>query len=234
MKVSVILPTYNERGNIINLIRDIRGYIQPLAVEEEIVVVDDNSPDGTGNAVQEEFHDDERVRVFIRKEERGLATAIRYGIERSTGDLIVVMDTDYNHHPSVIPQMIDFSKYYDFIVGSRYMIGGGMENRSRHWGSFWYNFFVRLVLNTRVQDNLSGYLCVQRHVVQSMDLSSVFYGYGDYFFRMIYWAAHRNLRILEIPVFYKNRMEGASKTNLVRLLGSYTLAVIRLRLSTLW
>ena len=127
----------------------------------EIIIVDDNSPDGTGRAVEEAYPDDPRVKLYVRTEEKGLATAIRYGVDRCTGNLVVVMDTDYNHHPSVVPQMVEFAKYYDFVIGSRYTVGGGMENRGRHLGSALYNFFIRLVLNTRIQHLLChGYQTV--------------------------------------------------------------------------
>lgn len=234
MKVAVILPTYNERENIVKLIQEIKQYIKPLCAEQELIVVDDNSPDGTGEAVRAAFAGDPDIRAYVRTDARGLATAIRYGIDRCSGDLIVVMDTDFNHHPSMIPQMIEFSKYYDLIIGSRFTIGGGMENRGRNWGSFWYNFFIRQVLNTRVQDNLSGFLCIHHQALMRLDLNDIFYGYGDYFIRLVYWAVRHRLRILEIPVYYQNRLFGTSKTNLLKLLVSYTAAVLRLRLAVLF
>jgi dolichol-phosphate mannosyltransferase len=107
MKTSIVLPTYNEKENIIELIGAI---FKALAgqTDYEVVVVDDNSPDGTATAVTDHFANDSRVKLFVRTEERGLATAIRHGAEHASGNILVFMDTDFNHDPAILPQMIDF------------------------------------------------------------------------------------------------------------------------------
>ncbi|NCP16540.1 glycosyltransferase, partial [bacterium] len=104
MDISVILPTYCERDNIANLISAIETSLLPLGREIEILVVDDNSPDGTAEVIRAHpARPGVQVRCFVRTQERGLATAIRYGIQQSSGDRIVVMDTDFNHSPTNIP-----------------------------------------------------------------------------------------------------------------------------------
>lgn len=228
-KVSVILPTYNEKGNIIELINEIEEQLSLIKVEKEIVVVDDNSPDETGKIVLDAFANDNGVKVFIRKEERGLATAIRYGIEKSTGDFIVVMDTDFNHDPKMIPQMVEFLKYYDVIGGSRFTLGGGMKPVYRYLGSFFYNLFIRIILRTQIQDNLSGFFSIRRDKLFSLDFDKIFFGYGDYFFRLLFYALKEKCKILETPVFYQSRKTGESKTNLLPVLFRYTIALLKFR-----
>ena len=228
-KVSVILPTYNEKGNIIELVMKIKEQLDLINVEKEIIVVDDNSPDQTGKIVLDAFTDDRSVKVLIREKERGLATAIRHGIEKSTGDFIVVMDTDFNHDPEMIPQMVEFLKYYDVIGGSRFTLGGGMKPVYRYLGSFFFNMFIRIILHTQIQDNLSGFFSAKRDKLFSLQFDKIFFGYGDYFFRLFFYAEKENLKILETPVFYQSRKSGESKTNLLPVLFRYTKALLKFR-----
>lgn len=226
-KVSVILPTYNEKGNIIELINDIEEQLSLIKVEKEIVVIDDNSPDESGKIVLAAFANDKSVKVFIRKEDKGLATAIRFGIEKSTGDSIIVMDTDFNHDPKMIPQMIEFLKYYDVIGGSRFTFGGGMKPLYRYLGSFFYNMLIRIILHTQIQDNLSGFFSMRREKLFLLNFDNIFFGYGDYFFRLLFYAKKKKYNILEIPVFYQLRKTGESKTNLLPVLLRYTGALLK-------
>ncbi len=232
LKASIILPTYTERDNIVDLIEAIRSHLEPEGFRYEVVVVDDNSPDGTADVVRERYGDAPWVRLFVRTEERGLATAIRHGIERSDGDIIVVMDTDFNHDPAVIPQMIKFLEFYDLIIGSRFVMGGGMEDHFRYFSSFLYsNLFIRTLFRTQIQDNLSGFFSIYRHKLYELgDFDRIFYGYGDYFIRLLILAWRKRFRMLEVPVFYNIRRHGQSKTGFLRIFVDYTLAVLKLRL----
>ncbi|RME70124.1 MAG: glycosyltransferase [Chloroflexi bacterium] len=233
MKTSIILPTYNEKDNITELIQAIFNTLEPENLPFEVVVVDDNSPDGTAEAVRGQFAGDPRVKLFVRTNERGLATAIRYGIEHSDGDILVFMDTDFNHDPAIIPQMIKFLEYYDIIIGSRFVMAGGMEDRFRQFSSLIYNYGIRLLFGTPVHDNLSGFFSIYRDKLLSMDLDQIYYGYGDYFIRLLMVAHKRGYNMLEIPVFYRLRMHGHSKTQFVSTLIQYTTALLVLRFK-LW
>ena len=136
MKVSVILPTYNEKESINLLIREISTILEKEALDYEVLIVDDMSPDGTYDAVKTVFADDSRVVPLLRKNERGLATAVLYGIRKARGEKIVVMDTDFNHHSDLIPLLVKIVDHFDIATGSRYVIGGGMEtSRFRYLGS---------------------------------------------------------------------------------------------------
>jgi dolichol-phosphate mannosyltransferase len=228
--VSVILPTYNERGNIVPLIEAIQSVLAKAGISEDIVVVDDNSPDGTAQAVRDQFGDNPRVRVFVRHEGRGLATAIAYGIRQAVGDVVVVMDTDFNHDPVLLPQMIKFLEYYDIIIGSRFTMGGGMEEKWRYIASFIFNFFVRQILRTQISDNLCGFFSMQREKLLDMDLERVFQGYGEYFMHFLFLAWHKKYHILEVPAYYRARPSGQSKSRFFHMLYSYSLTAIKVRL----
>jgi dolichol-phosphate mannosyltransferase len=232
MKSSIILPTYKEKDNIVDLIQAIFKAI-PANLDYEIVIVDDNSPDGTAEAVRQNFAGDPRVKLFVRTEERGLATAIRYGLEHSCGEILVFMDTDFNHDPALLPQMIKFLEYYDIIIGSRFVMAGGMEDRFRQFSSLIYNYGIRLLFQTPVHDNLSGFFSIYRDKLVSMDLDQIYYGYGDYFIRLLMIAHKRDYKMLEIPVFYRLRPHGHSKTQFLSIFTKYSLALVGLRLK-LW
>jgi dolichol-phosphate mannosyltransferase len=233
MKTSIILPTYKERENIVELIETIVGVLEPHNFDFEVVVVDDNSPDGTADVVRQRYADDQRVRLFVRDNERGLATAILYGIRHSSGDILVVMDTDFNHDPAVIPQMIKLLEFYDVVVGSRFVMRGGMEDKFRYFSSFAYNLLLRLLFQTQVQDNLCGFFAIYRRKLEAIELDRIFYGYGDYFIRLIIVAWRRGYQIIEIPVFYRLRRYGHSKTQFIHIFIQYTKAITGLRLR-LW
>jgi dolichol-phosphate mannosyltransferase len=229
MRVSVILPTYNESKNIISLIDAIETQLKGVQIGYELVVVDDNSPDGTATLVQERAERDAEVRLFVRTEERGLGTAIKHGIRQAQGELVAVMDTDFNHDPKMLPQMVKFLEYYDIVIGSRYVMGGGMEDLMRYNFSFLYNVFVRLVLRTQIQDNLSGFFAMRRDKLTSMNLDEIFFGYGEWFMRLLYLAWRQGYAMLEVPVYYVLRRHGQSKSRFVEMILSYTRTVLDLR-----
>lgn len=241
--VSVVLPTYNERDNICDLIDAIRQELEPLGWRFEILVVDDNSPDGTAEVVRTRFaavegcapsvaSKPQLVRLCVRTSDKGLAKAIRHGLEIARGQTLVVMDTDFNHDPAMIPQMVDLLRYYDLVIGSRFVMRGGMEDMLRYRLSLFYNVFIRALLHTQIQDNLSGFFAVRRdRLLQLQPLfPRIFHGYGDYFIRLLLTAWRSNWKILEVPVFYILRRHGASKTGFWRIFRDYTAAVLRLRL----
>lgn len=230
MKVSVILPTYNEAKNIIPLVEAIEDHLSKAEINYELVVVDDNSPDGTARLVQGRMSTDPHMQLYVRTQEKGLATAIKHGILHSNGDVVVVMDTDFNHDPRMLPQMVKFLEYYDIIIGSRFTMGGGMEDNLRYYFSFLYNVFVRLVLRTQIQDNLSGFFSMRREKLLRMNLERIFRGYGEWFMRLLFLAWREGYSLLEVPVFYVLRRHGQSKSRFLRMLLDYTRTLFSLRL----
>jgi dolichol-phosphate mannosyltransferase len=230
MDISVILPTYCERENIGNLIAAIETSLLPLGGEVEILVVDDNSPDGTADVVRAHApRPGVAVRCLVREQERGLATAIRHGVRQARGERIVVMDTDFNHSPSNLPQMVALLDEYDLVTGSRFVRGGGMEDRKRYAFSLVYNWFIQLVLWHGIRDSLSGFFAMRRAALLALDLENIFRGYGEYFIRLTYLAFRRKMRIVEVPVFYTLRQHGSSKSNFQSMLRDYTATTLSLR-----
>ncbi|MCE9591591.1 MAG: glycosyltransferase [Planctomycetes bacterium] len=231
MKISVILPTYCERGNIVELLAAIEAVLGADRAESEVVVVDDNSPDGTADVVREYAKTSVmRVQCHVRTTDRGLASAIKFGVRHAGGDLLIVMDTDFNHDPAMIPQMIRCLEYYDLVIGSRFVMGGGMEDSKRYYYSLFYNMFVRAMLRLQVQDNLSGYFAIRRERLMTLNLDSIFHGYGEYFIRLLYDASRLKYRVLELPIFYILRRHGQSKSRFLAMLGSYTRCVFSVML----
>lgn len=231
MHISVVLPTFNERGNIVDLIDAIESSVAPVAESVQIVVVDDNSPDGTADLVRQRAQKPgSDIDLYVRTEEHGLATAIKRGVDRCQGDVVIVMDTDFNHDPRMIPQMVELLKYYDVIIGSRFVMGGGMEEELRYRLSFLYNLFVRIIIRTQVQDNLSGFFAMRRDKLMALEPGRIFQGYGEYFIRLLYLAWRKNYKMLEVPVFYVLRRHGKSKSRFLHMLRDYTMCVLDLRL----
>jgi dolichol-phosphate mannosyltransferase len=228
-QVSVILPTYNEADNIVTLVRAIKTAM-PAEFRQEILVVDDNSPDGTYAVVRDAFLDDITVIPVLRKEDRGFAKSIRCGLERASGDRIIVMDSDLTHDPVEIPRLLHVGEVYDIVSGSRFCAGGRMVDNAHYTISLAFNWVLRLVLRTQVQDNLGGYYTARRDALLRLPLDEIFYGYGEYYFRLIHFAQKAGMTVVEIPALYLPRGSGSSKSNWLRMIFTYTAAAVRLKL----
>jgi dolichol-phosphate mannosyltransferase len=231
MKVSVILPTFNEAGNIVGLIREIQQRIPP-AWDSEIIVVDDNSPDGTYQLARDAFATEGTVRAVLRTIDRGFAKSIRHGIELATGDCVIVMDTDFTHDPAEIPRLLHVLGMYDVVSGSRFCAGGNMQDTAHYIASLLYNWWIRVILNTQIQDNLGGYFALKRSRLLELPFDKIFYGYGEYYIRLLHYAQKRGFSIVEIPAKYRSRTAGKSKSTFVKMLYSYSRAAIRLRFAS--
>ena len=226
LTVSIILPTYNEAGNIVYLIEKIQKQLRNYSLE--IIVVDDNSPDGTASRVLERYQKSPIVRLFVRRKDRGLAKAISFGLKRTKGEYIVVMDTDFNHNPSVLPKMVGLLNRFDLVIGSRYIQGGGMEDHLRFIMSFFYNLIIKTVLRIETMDNLSGFFAINRYKLQQIPQGKIFFGYGEYFIRLLFFAHRNDFSIKEVPVFYENRTWGQSKSKFLSMFIDYTKTAVSL------
>ena len=227
MQISIILPTYNEKENIVRLVETIKK----LNIEQtfEILIIDDNSPDGTYQFSKDKFSNDNNVKIVLRKNIRGLAFSIKEGIEKSLGDHVIVMDTDFTHDPILIKKMISLRSQYEIISGSRYVTGGFMANQLHGKLSYYYNLMLKFILKTKINDNLGGYLLIKRDLLNQLEFDKIFYGYGDYFFRLLYFSKNKNAKIIEIPAVYKQRIYGKSKSNFLAMLFKYFYAAVKLR-----
>ncbi|MBM3284990.1 MAG: glycosyltransferase [Candidatus Aminicenantes bacterium] len=212
--ISIILPTYNERENIGPLIEQI---YQVMGEEAEVVVVDDDSPDGTWAVVKEMAAAHPTLTLIRRKEERGLVSALRKGIARSSADVVAWLDCDLSMPPLKIKELYGgILQGYDVVIGSRFVEGGGVEiitgsqdSLLAFFLSSLLNSFIRRVLGSRVKDYTSGFVAVRRPVLEKIKLRG---DYGEYFIELAYRAHRLGYRVLEIPYISPARRKGTSKT----------------------
>lgn len=209
MKTSVVIPTYNERENISVMIE---GIFEALP-ETEVIVVDDDSPDGTSQEVASRWGDDPRVRLITRTTERGLPSAIGAGIAAATGDRIAWLDADFNMEPSFLPVLFEHLDHADLAVASRYVPGGedARAERLRVWGSVAANVVARAVLSRGVRDYTSGLMAVRREAFEKVPFRGD-YAHGDYCIDLLYRAHRAGLRIDEIAFSCGDRRAGETKT----------------------
>ncbi|MFN8635050.1 MAG: polyprenol monophosphomannose synthase [Chloroflexota bacterium] len=212
MKALVIIPTYNERENLPRLVPAILGQGESF----NVLVVDDNSPDGTGAIADELAAADSRVNVIHRDGKRGLGTAyvagFKWALERGF-DYIFEMDADFSHDPDALPRLLDGAIQGDCAVGSRWVPGGGTENWSllRKLISRGGSLYAKLILGVPVNDLTSGFKCFAAYVLRSLDLDSIqSNGYG--FQVEVNYRCHRlGFRIVEVPIYFVDRRVGQSK-----------------------
>jgi len=212
----------------VELVSSCMGQV-PQGLGWEVVVVDDNSPDRTFEIATEAFREQPSVILVLRTQDRGLANSIRTGVERSSGDVLIFMDTDFTHDPAEIPKMLHILEQCDVVIGSRFCAGGSMEDLPHYFMSLFYNWFLRVILRTQIQDNLSGFLAIKRRRLEQLPLEAIFFGYGDYCFRLLHHAQRGGFRLLEVPVQYKTRQKGRSKSVFWKLFFSYTYELVRLK-----
>lgn len=210
-QLSIVVPTFNERNNIAELIRRLDDVLSGIAWE--VVVVDDNSPDGTAELTKSIALKDRRVRCIRRIGRRGLAGACIEGILSSAAPVVAVMDGDLQHDEGILPHMLRLIKDgADLVVASRYIEGGSKSeglSKIRGWGSQFATDMARKTLGVTVSDPMSGFFMVRRQEFESTapKLS------GDGFKILLDFIAssRRDLRIAEIPFQFRKRLDGASK-----------------------
>ena len=243
VNVSVLMPTYNEAGNIQDLIRETTRALAEAGVPQyEIIVIDDDSPDLTWDvAAQTSRVDRSTISVIRRRQDHGLTASLRDGIHASRFEVVVWMDCDFSHPPDKIPQMLYMiDQGYDVVVNSRYALGGG-EDRGGKGGviqlvlSRLLNWGIRFLLKPSFSDYTSGFVAARRSVLQQIDLRG---DYGEYFIDFIYRVirSHR-FRVCELPYVAPPRRSGESKTgtNFTKYLSrgwKYLWVVLRVRLFT--
>ena len=230
----VVLATYNEAENIRPMVEALLGLgIAGL----DILVVDDNSPDGTGETADELAAQHPEVRVVHRKGKLGLGTAQCGGMEIAqlhNYDYVVTMDSDFSHDPKYLPAMLARMEDSDLVIGSRYVPGGGTRSwgRMRRLMSWGANAFVRLMLGLKPRDCSAGYKCYRVGTLCRIDLSQIVargYAFQE---EMVYRFQLMGARISEVPIIFENRRLGQTKMSLREILGLFT-TVVRLRWRTL-
>jgi len=208
VKLSVILPTYNERENLPELIAQIRR----LPIEVECVIVDDNSPDGTGELADQLASTDPLIKVIHRPRKAGLASAVYAGLSKASAPYVAVMDADLQHPPHLLTQMLRaLEDGYDVVVASRYVRGGGVVGWSvlRYIISRVATLLAHLTIprSRVVKDPMSGYFALKREVLESVRIDSSI----GYKLLLTILVKGRYSKIKEVPMVFRRRLKGKSK-----------------------
>ncbi len=211
-RILVILPTYNEAENVASLSRQVLDQDRRI----EVLVVDDQSPDGTGDIVETVQETEPRLHLLRRSGKLGLGTAylsgFRFGLDRDF-DYVFTMDCDFSHNPSYLPKLIALLDRRDMVVGSRYVPGGGIANWhwTRRWLSKFANFYARTLLRVDVRDCTAGYRGYRRKVLETVRPFEI-RSSGYSFLEEMTWRVTRyGFSIGELPIVFEQRNAGVSK-----------------------
>ncbi len=231
--VSIVLPSYNERENIAEAIERMSKVMGQRL--KEIIIVDDNSPDGTWKLVEELNHP--KVRLIRRMNEKGLASALADGIDAAQGSIVVWLDCDLGLSPEEIPHLVRQLDVHDIAIASRY-VKGGKDPRPffRVFLSWMINGFSIFFLGPGIRDYTSGFAAVRKSVFDKVHFSRR--GFGEYFIEFAYKAKKKGFKIVEIPCAYNIRPGGISKSDgdlgtLLKLGKDYGFKVLNLRFGRL-
>jgi glycosyltransferase involved in cell wall biosynthesis len=212
MSTLVLLPTYNERENILELI----GQILALPAGVELLVIDDNSPDGTAQAVEQFFGGESRVHLLKRPGKLGLGTAYSAGFQyaiREGYKSVISMDADFSHDPRFIPDLIAAMSKFDMVIGSRYVPGGATVN----WGflrkiiSRTANLVAHVILSMKQADCTSGYRLYRSELLETIEYESIIADGYSYLIEILYRASRRGCKIGETAIVFVERRHGQSK-----------------------
>jgi dolichol-phosphate mannosyltransferase len=231
--IMVMVPTFNERENL----NELAAQILALPLRVQLLIVDDNSPDGTGALADALAAGDERVLVVHRYTEKGRASAglagFRAALTRADVDLVIEMDADFSHDPHDIPRLVAPAQQYDVVIGSRYVPGGQSINCTPRnvAQSRIINFVNRALFGLTVRDSSGGFKCYRRRVLETISLDdyvSTEFSVGVE--TLVKCQAH-GFSMIEIPITFRNRTRGESKANL-HVLVEYPRTVLRLALKS--
>jgi dolichol-phosphate mannosyltransferase len=231
----LILPTFNEAENVEAVVRAALAQLATSGREHTVLVVDDGSPDGTGEIADRLAGEHEAVRVLHRASKQGLGRAYLAGFDLALAEgaeLVLEMDADFSHDPADLPRLIAAADDADLVLGSRYVPGGGVEN----WGALRRvlsragSVYARAFLRVPVRDLTGGFKCFNRRVLEAMDLTGVHAdGYG-FQIELTYRAIQAGFSVREIPIRFRERREGHSKmTTRIALEAVWKVPALRFR-----
>jgi len=212
LRALVCLPTYDEKDNVIPMTEAILA----ATPDVDVLIIDDNSPDGTGQLADGIAERDRRVKVLHRAGKEGLGKAYLAGFEWALGhgyELILEMDADFSHDPKYLPGMLEAARGADLVLGSRNIPGGGTVN----WGlgrkiiSRGGSLYARTILGVPVRDLTGGFKCFHRKVLESIDLSTVECSGYAFQIELTFRALRRGFRVVEFPIVFVDRRVGQSK-----------------------
>jgi dolichol-phosphate mannosyltransferase len=209
----VILPTYNEAEN---LERIVSAVLEQLPETGRVLIVDDNSPDGTGEIADRLAASKESISVLHRQRKEGLGPAYLAGFHvalEGGAQRIVEMDADFSHDPAYLPELIGAADHYDLVIGSRYVPGGGVTDwgAMRKFISRGGSTYARLALRVPVRDLTGGFKCFRREVLEAINLDTIEARGYAFQVETTYRALKAGFRVVEIPIVFKDRTDGTSK-----------------------
>ncbi len=222
MNVWITVPTYNEAENIGDLLRQIRRY----APGAQVLVVDDNSPDGTSEIVRKMADLDAQIHLLTRFEDKGRGRSGRdgfvYALERGA-KWAIEMDADFSHHPRYLPAILDAARKNDVVLGSRYVPGGRETGRprSREVLTGLVGHFLRFMLGVSVRDPSSGFRCWSRHALETIEAQNIVSPGPAIVSEMLFKARLQNLKIAEVPIVFEDRTRGDSKLDFKTLIRTF-------------
>jgi dolichol-phosphate mannosyltransferase len=234
MKTLIIIPTYNELENLPKLLPSVLSQDKSI----NILIVDDNSPDGTAAFVENEMKSNDRIHLLKRSSKQGLGTAyiagFKYALENGF-DLIFEMDADFSHDPNEIPKFLEEIKNSDLVLGSRYITGVNVINwpMRRLLLSWFANFYTRAITGMSVHDATGGYKCFRKEVLQAIDLDKVTSNGYAFQIEMTFKAWKKGFRVKEIPIIFVDRVKGNSKMS-KKIVREAVTMVWKLRLNSIF
>jgi len=235
MHISIAIPTYNEKENLPALIDKISNVFEKCQINGSVIVIDDNSPDGTGHIADQLAKKDHRIHVIHRKGKLGIGTAhiagFKHAIAVNNSDLIFSMDSDLSHDPKYLPEFIKMYKSgYDVVVGSRYVEGGGVVN----WGLYrkavskGANLLASTLLGVKVHDMTTGYRCYDKKVLEKLDLDSIRSNGYSFLEEILFDCKKEDFSIGETPIIFVDRTYGKSKLSKDEMV-KFFLTILRLK-----
>ncbi|MBI5227682.1 polyprenol monophosphomannose synthase [Candidatus Micrarchaeota archaeon] len=223
---SIIIPTYNEAGNVKPIISRLRKCLEEAKEDYEIIFVDDNSPDGTADAVDKISKSISNVRLVRRKKKDGLTGAIVAGVNASKGNIIVVMDGDLSHPPETVPLLLSKLKTCDLAVGSRLIEGGSVEHWPFHrkFLSKGADYIARIFLGMTLSDPLSGFFAIRKSIFQKTHFRT-----KGYKILLNILADNPEIKINEVAYIFRDRAWGETKLGSLEII-NYVFDLLRLKL----
>jgi dolichol-phosphate mannosyltransferase len=229
MRATVCLPTYNERENVERMVRS----LNPLGVH--VLVIDDNSPDGTGDIADRLARELDGVSVLHRPRKEGLGPAYLAGFRRALdegAELILEMDCDFSHDPADVPRLLAAAEEVDLVLASRYVKGGGTENWGvvRRFISRGGSLYAQILLGVSVRDLTGGFKCYRRAVLEALPLDEIHSKGYAFQIETTYRALRKGFSVREIPITFVDRLEGGSKmSKAIVVEGFWKVPLLRLR-----
>jgi len=235
VRLVICLPTYDERANLEPLIRQLGGVFSNTGIDVRVLVVDDSSPDGTGELADRLAGELPYVSVLHRTRKEGLGPAYVAGFRRALdadADRIVQMDADFSHDPADVPRLVAASEEADLALGSRYVAGGGTENwgRGRQGISRFGSFYSRTILGVALHDLTGGFKCWRREALAALPLERIRTKGYAFQIETTYRALEAGFQVVEVPIVFAERRSGGSKmTNGIVFEAMTTVPELRIR-----